>query len=345
MIGNHLQRAVFLICVGLALTGCAATAPSKTRSAAEKVPVATIDGEAISLHDLNEWIKNALFTERMQGLSQSELYDVRRESLEVLIEERLLEKAAEKAGVSAQEYVLGKGGAVVSEQAIADFYAKNEAALGGTPDQWHDRIREHLEVEHYEQRKIALAEKLKAERDVRILLEVPRITVAARGNSRGPENAPVTIIEFSDYQCPFCQKVHPTLNEVLAKYPEQVRLVYRHFAIASHARAKPAAHAAECAGAQGKFWEYHELIFANTSALTDADLEKFAKTAGLDLKEYRRCMKENRFSNKIDQDLADAEAVGIEGTPTFVINGRVLTGAKPYKEFERIIEEELAAQH
>lgn len=345
MIEKPLQNTLFLICVGLVLAGCTTTAPSRRLSATDKTSVATVDGKTISLQDLNEWIKSALFEERMQGLNQFELYDARREFLDNLIEERLLDDAAKKAGVSTKEYVLGKNGAVVSEQEIADFYAKNEAALGGTLDQWRERIQEHLEVELYDQRKSALAEKLKAEREVRILLEAPRITVAAHGASRGPANAPVTIIEFSDYQCPFCQKVHPTLNAVLAKYPEQVRLVYRHFAISSHTRAKPAAHAAECAGEQGKFWEYHDLIFANVSALTDADLEKFAKTAGLNLKEYRRCTKENRFAKKIDQDLADAEAAGVRGTPTFVINGRILTGAKPYSEFERIIEEELAAQH
>ncbi len=341
---NRFYRALLLVCCTLFTLQCVSvTTPSNTKES--QAPVAEIDGKAISLHELDEWAKDALFNAKVQELNQYELYDLRREYLEELLTERMLQGAASQADVSTKEYVLGKDGTAISENEIVDFYQKNAEALGGTLDQWHDKIREHLEVEKYDQRKAELVEQLKAKHQIRILLEAPRITVAARGATRGPDNAPVTIVEFSDYQCRFCLSVHPTLKKILENYPDQVRLVYRHFAIPGHTRAKPAAHAAECAGAQGKFWEYHDAIFENTSALADADLEKFAKAAKLDVPEYRRCMKENRFAKKIEQDFADAEASGVQGTPTFVINGRILTGAKPYKTFEKIIEEELARKH
>lgn len=342
---NRLHLTLLLACCTAFTLQCVSAATPGSGAKTNRGAAAEIDGKAISLHELDEWIKNSLFDAKLQELNKHELYDLRRDFLEELLAEQMLEAVASQAGLSTKEYVLGQGAAGISEKEIVDFYQKNAAALGGTLEQWHDKIKEHLEVEKYDQRRAELVAKLKTEHQIRILLEVPRITVAARGAAHGPDAAPVTIIEFSDYQCQFCLKAHPTLKQILANYPEQVRLVYRHFAIENHTRAKPAAHAAECAGAQGKFWEYHEAVFASASALADADLEKFAKTAGLDLAQYRRCMKENLFAKKIEQDFSDAAAAGIQGTPTFVINGRVVTGSKPYREFEKIIEEELAAKH
>lgn len=161
--------------------------------------------------------------------------------------------------------------------------------------------------------------------------------------TKGPADALVTIIEVSEFQCPYCARVLPTLNEVVAKYGKDVRIVFKHNALPFHKRAKPAALAAECAKDQGKFWEMHDKLFENQRALEDADLESYARgLAGLKFDAWKACYTANKHADAIDADQRLANQLGARGTPAFFINGRFLSGAQPFPAFQRIIDEELA---
>ena len=159
--------------------------------------------------------------------------------------------------------------------------------------------------------------------------------------AKGPADAWVTIIEVSDFQCPFCKRVGPTLKQIEEKYGADVRVVFKHNPLAFHNRAKPAAMAAECAHEQGKFWEMHDLLFENNRELEDTHLEKYAQSAGLDVGKWKSCYAGNKYGARIDADQKQAMTLGARGTPAFFINGRNLSGAQPFASFEALIDEEV----
>lgn len=163
------------------------------------------------------------------------------------------------------------------------------------------------------------------------------------GNSatKGPNDAWVTVVEISDFQCPFCKRVGPTLTQIEEKYGDDVRFVFKHNALPFHKRAKPAALAAECARDQGKFWEMHDKLFEKQRELEDADLEKYAQEIGLNTGTYKACYTSNKHSGRIDGDQRMANSFGARGTPAFFINGRFLSGAQPFSAFQALIDEEL----
>ena len=177
---------------------------------------------------------------------------------------------------------------------------------------------------------------------MRILIEAPRQTVAAaNGAAKGPASAPIEIIEFSDFQCPFCQRANPTVTQVLNTYGDRIHFVYRHFPLGNHPNARPAAEASQCAAEQGKFWQYHDALFANPSKLADADLKQRAAELGLDTTRFNACVDTHKFKAQVDADMQAGEEAGVNGTPAFFVNGRMLSGAQPFDAFKRLIDEEL----
>jgi protein-disulfide isomerase len=163
--------------------------------------------------------------------------------------------------------------------------------------------------------------------------------------SIGPADAPVTIIEFSDYQCPYCQVWYKQVyQQLLASYPNKIRFVYRDLPLPMHPEAIPAAEAAECADEQGAYWKYHDALFTQQNGLNRAAYEQYAADLGLDTKAFVACLDSHRYQAEIQADASDATRVGISGTPSFVVNGRILIGALPFSEFKAVIDEELAAK-
>jgi protein-disulfide isomerase len=158
---------------------------------------------------------------------------------------------------------------------------------------------------------------------------------------RGPEKAKVTIVEFSDFQCPFCSRVSPTLDKIRKEYANDVRIAFKHMPLSFHKQA-PAAHAAaEAAHRQNKFWEMHNKIFSNQKDLTPATFEKYAAEIGLDVARYKKDVVSKSVTERVQKDGAEARGHGITGTPGFFVNGRFLSGAQPYESFKRLIEEQL----
>jgi len=316
----------------------AATAPTPPVAADDEPGelAAEIDGVAIRSAELDAWIKEDLFKRNAAGAA--ELYELRKSALDTLIGERLIGSAAAKRGLSAEQLIEQEIAALgpVTDEEVKIFFDENEMGDDSFEDV-SERIRAFLTQRREFEAQTAITEQA----EVVVHLEAPRFDVPAEGPSRGPEGAPITIVEFSDFQCPFCQRVLPTLEQIMEKYPDQVRVVYRNLPLRSHSRARPAAEAALCANDQGQFWPYHDLLFENSRQLSDEDLLRYAGEVGLDSDKFQACYDEKRFAQQVSDDVAAARAVGANGTPAFFVNGVLLSGAKPPADFFRVIDAEL----
>jgi len=160
--------------------------------------------------------------------------------------------------------------------------------------------------------------------------------------TKGPDDAPVTVIEYSDFQCPFCGRVKPTLDQVQQTYGEDVRIVFKHLPLRIHPQAPMAHAAAEAAKNQGKFWEMHDLIFSNQSALNVDQYVRYAESLNMDVEQFKSDMNSPDVQRRVNADAAQAAELGVTGTPGFFVNGRFFSGAKPFAEFKRVIDDELA---
>ncbi|MFP2962920.1 DsbA family protein [Myxococcus sp. 1LA] len=170
---------------------------------------------------------------------------------------------------------------------------------------------------------------------------VRKVEIPADSPSFGPATAKVTLVEWSDFECPFCSRVGPTLTKIKEAYPKDVRVVFRHQPLPFHPNAKLAAEASHAAHEQGKFWEYHDKLFANQKALDRASLEKYAQELGLNVSKFKAALDSGKFKAKVESDMSAGSAVGANGTPTFFINGREFVGAQPFDNFKRVIDEEI----
>ena len=164
----------------------------------------------------------------------------------------------------------------------------------------------------------------------------PRFT-ADPAMTRGPAGAPVTIFEWSDYQCPFCREAQQVMGRLQAEFPNQIKITFKDFPLRSHNRAVPAAVAARCAGAQGRYWEYHDLLFVAQPDFAREDLVRYAGRLGLERDAFAACLSEGRFREAVEQDVSEGKALGVTGTPTFFINGRRLVGAHPVEVFQEAV--------
>jgi len=185
---------------------------------------------------------------------------------------------------------------------------------------------------------------LQKQANLKMDLPQPRVQVAAEGPARGPKDAPVTIVEFSDFECPYCGAAHDTVEQVMSTYAGKVRLVYRQFPLSFHPHAAKAAEASLCAADQGKFWEYHEALFKNQKKLDLPDLKAHAGEVGLDTQKFGQCLDSGDKKKAVDADQQAGLAAGVGGTPAFFINGIFLNGAQPIDEFKKVIDGELASK-
>ncbi len=307
--------------------------------------VATIDDDAITIAELDSWIKEDWFRDQLEDESAAKVHEFRSERLNRMIDERLLEVEARTRGVDPDTLLQEAADSAPgpSEEQVSAFYTENQARLQGSSlEQIAPRIREHLQQQNQQQAVVAFVASLRERSAVKVDFEPPRVEVAAIGPALGPEAAPVTVVEFSDFQCPFCSRAAPVLKQLRERYPEQVRVVYRHFPLDSiHPQARPAAEASMCAGEQDRFWEFHDLLFANPKALSDEQLAGYAEQLELDAEAFQACVAEGRFRDAVQLDLDDGRRAGVTGTPSFFVNGRMLGGALPLEEFVKVIESEL----
>jgi protein-disulfide isomerase len=331
--------------LGLATRTCAASSQGGVGTPENKTPVAVVDGQPITLEELEASLGTSLTK------LEQDLYNLKKERLDSMIGERLLAREAGKRGVEVKQLVETEITAKippVTDQEVDAFYETNKARLPTAPD-IKSQIKQFLASQRAQARGQAYIAELRSSTKVDVALAAPpvrRATVPVEGAPiRGTKAAPITIVEFSDFHCPFCKKVQPTLMEVLAKYPDKVRLIYKDLPLEGlHPQARRASEAARCAGDQGKFWEYHDKIYAGGPDVAPEYLRKLATDVGLELKAFETCLADGKHKPGIQTDLDQASQLGLSGTPAFFINGRPLSGAQPLDAFVKIIDDELQGQ-
>jgi len=166
-----------------------------------------------------------------------------------------------------------------------------------------------------------------------------QFNITASDHIRGDINAPITLVEFSDFECPFCERHYPTLNKILSDYKGKVRLVYKHFPLGFHPNAQKAAEASECAGEQDKFWEYHDKLFENQPQGYSLDkFKQWAEDLGLNSGKFNDCLDSGKYAQKVQTDYQEGTQKGVNGTPATFVNGQLLSGALPYWSFKQVID-------
>ncbi len=320
----------------------AAPAPPPSPSGPPAGVLALVGGEPVTESDLEQSAGARLFVMRTQQ------YQAQRQMLDELIAKRLLDKeaAARKGTVDQllQQEVEAKA-APVTEAEQKQIYEDNKARFGGLEEaEAIRRIGEGLRQQRIRDRREAFVGELRKRAGVRVLLDAPRTKAEAAGNpAKGPAGAPITIVEFSDFQCPYCSRVEPTLARLEKEYPGKIRLVFRDYPLTQiHPQALKAAEAAGCADEQGKFWPMHDQLFSHQDKLQAEDLKQLAAAAGLDPARFAECLDSGRRLPEIQKDQKEGDRLGVQSTPTFFVNGRLLVGAQPYGAFVDVIEEELA---
>jgi len=333
---NKLATAAFLLLAG----GLVVSVPG---AALADDAVATIGGKTITRTELEKHVRPKLIE------IENERYEALKEGLDELIATELITQEAKTRGTDPATMLKQEVDAKLTaptDEEIQRIYDENKDELGGASlESVKPRIVEYLKEAKKQERRDAFIKELRTKHKTTVALRPPLVEVATAGRPErgGGAKAPVTIIMFSDYQCPFCKRGEDVVDKVLKTYGDKVRLVFRDFPLPMHPDARPAAEAAACANAQGKYWEYHAKLFENQSALGAPKLKEYAQQVGLDATKFDQCVKDRTFKDAIDKDLEDGARAGVSGTPGFFVNGRTLSGAQPFEAFKELIDEELAA--
>jgi protein-disulfide isomerase len=327
--------------IGPALLGLAlATTSAHAQTGQPPSVVAHVAGEPITDAQIETLAKDRLARVR------AEEYTIKRQVLEDYIQKTLLEREAKARGISVPELLKQEIDAKILP--VTDVQLR---AVFETSPQYRDKpedeafplIEKNLKALRMNEARRRFLAGLRDKGAVVILMEPPRATVTTDGNpARGPKGAVVTLVEFSDFQCPYCKQGSGVVKQVLAKYGDRIRFVYRDFPLDIHPDANKAAEAGACAADQGKFWEMHDKLFENSKALKTEDLKRSAAALGLETGRFDQCLDSGKFKADIEADHSEGARLGVTGTPTFFVNGRMTVGAN-YPKLAELIDDELAS--
>jgi protein-disulfide isomerase len=337
----------------LLLLACASTpnpAEAETPVAPEAIVFASWNEGQIALSDLDDPTRQQL--SRMESEYLMNRYQTEVQIAEGMALEQMVEAEAKSKDMDVETLLRDEVEAQITPptlEEIAEFYAQNIGRMNGRS---LEEMQATLHGVLLDEKRDGLLKSwlgdLKERHGFKLRVpfpDLPRFAVTADDDPfLGPVDAPITIIEFAEYQCPYCAKSKEITDQVLAAFPGKVRLVYRDFPLGFHDRAIPAAVAANCAGAQDKYFPMHDLILANQGNLEDATFKAYATQLELNLGQWETCLSDPAQIAEIQADMADGEAFGVSGTPGFFINGIFLGGALPFETFETIINRELAAE-
>ncbi len=319
-----------------ALSGSAQTlSPAKPGN-----KVATINGQPVYEQDLAPDLVSKLLQLHNQE------YQLKSKALDDLIQKRVVEVEARKRGVSPDRLLEEEVDSRVPEPTEAEirgYYLAVRNEINRPFDEVRPQLQKAVKLLAIAEARQDYAKRLRAKNDVVVLLSPPKVDVASDpARVRGNPNAPVTIVEFSDFQCPYCRKAQAILKDLLARYGGRVKLSYRDFPMRSlHPQAEIAAEGGRCAEEQGRFWEYYDALFDSPATLDEAGLEATAQKLGLNEKEFHSCLTSGKFKAEIERDVMEGTRAGVAGTPGFFINGEFVNGAQPEADFVRIIDREL----
>jgi protein-disulfide isomerase len=344
------------LAVVVALGALACTSPSTTQAksagAAPAVdpnaPVARIGSDSISYKELEDSAKGEF--RKLDQQYQEQLYQLKRQALDSMIMKRIVEAKAKAAGKTPEDFVKGEVLDKLPPPTEAEIQQVYDAAKAQGRDlppigQVKETIVRFIQQQKAQAAAQAYYEKLKTEAKVEILLppyRAPRQNVEAKGPSRGPVGAPITIVEFSDFECPYCSRAEEVVSEVVRVYGDKIRVVYRDLPLPMHPNAAKAAEAAHCAGEQGKYWEMHAKLFSNQRALDVASLKGYAKDLKLDQAKFDKCLDSGATAALVEEGRKAGNELGINGTPAFFVNGVMINGAQPFDAFKEVIDAELA---
>ena len=309
--------------------------------------VAQVGNRAITMREVDERWAQEDPGDRAEAVQR--MYAGRRQALDAMIGDMLIEQAAKAKGldsVAFTEAELVRRATPVTEQEVSTFFQQNQAQMQGKDlATMGPAIRRYLEEERRsEAHQTLVADLRKAGPPIRMILDPPRqdVEVASDDPSYGGPAAAVTLIEFSDFQCPFCARVEPTLKRLRETYAGRIRIVWKDFPLTSiHPDAFRAAVAGQCAREQTKFWEYHDVLFEHQKALGVESLKQYAVDAGLDAAAFNACLDAAKYEERVQQHIKAGTLLGVSATPSIFINGRLVNGAQPYENFTAIIDEEL----
>ena len=335
---------------------CSQSASKKPLKAAEKnpeasvekpvtplsPPLATLDGQTITDDDLAPYVQSQLRPLRDQE------YQIKKKALDSLIGQKVLEAEAKKRGLITEKLMEQEVDAKVPEPTDAEIgavYAMQREQLNKPLDEVKAQLQQTLKRAKTQQARQEYSAKLRDQAKIAVLLSPPRTQVGFDpARVRGNPKAKVMIVEFSDFQCPYCGQVEATLKSVLAKHQDTVALAFRDMPLSAiHPLAYGAAEAARCAGEQGKFWDYHDLLFGDQAGLDRNGLIAKAAKLQLDGKQFDSCITSEKYKAQIQQDNQEGMRAGVSGTPGFFINGVFISGAQPEAAFEKIIQDQLTA--
>jgi protein-disulfide isomerase len=331
-----ISAALFTLALGCnnSATKTVGTTPT---SAESQVVVAMIGKDAITMADLDK-------------AAGREIFELRERTLDNMISERVVKAVAAKSGMSEDDFLKKQVEAkvpTVSVEEAKKFFEENKARLPPQlASQEFDAVKDTIVQGVTSQRRReamgSIIEDIKSQAGVKVMLHAPKVQVAAEGPAKGPKTAKVTIVEFSDFQCPYCSRGKKVMEEVVAKYGDKVRLVFRDFPLDFHDKAQKAAEAGQCANDQGKFWAMHDWMFDNQQTLDIPALKGAAKTMGMDSTAFDSCLDSGKHAALIKKNTKDGQEAGVRGTPAFFVNGVFLSGALPFEKFKTEIDRALA---
>src|SRR3954453_21422276 len=301
--------------------------------------LAVVNGKPITEADIRQTSADQF--KALDREYQQNVHQLLESSLDQSVQDRLLEAEAAARKVTKDQLLAEIKPATVTDADVDAFYEQNKAQIPRPKDQVAGQIKTYLEQQGQQKARTAYFKTLEAKYKVDMKMEPIRVDVAATGPAKGPANAPVTIVEFSDFQCPFCSRLTPTLKAVEEKYGNKVRLVFRQYPLPFHQNAEKAAEASLCAADQGKFWELHDAMFGNQGELGVDQLKAKAASLGLNADKFNKCLDSGEKAAAIQADIKAGSAAGVSGTPAMFINGRFINGAVPLDNITTVIDDEL----
>jgi len=333
-----------LIVFTLSVLGTAAAAQGPKRLGA-------VNGEAITEEQVSKAAAKDLENVELKRLQNEANYrrekqDAMEKALNALMEERVLDAEATKRKISKEVLVQQEVDANIkapTTEEIEKFYEENKARIPVSREQAMPQIGPYLLDQKRDAAFEALIARLKKDYGVTSYLDPLRTDLATAGfPTLGPASAPVTIVEFSDFECPYCGGLFPTLKEIEKKYGDKIRVVYRQYPLANlHPHAQKAAEASLCADEQKRFWDFHDSLFGNQQDLTLDSLKRRAVDLKLDAPAFNTCLDSGKHADAIRKDIVEGSRAGVSGTPAIFINGRLLSGNQPYASIAQVIEDEL----
>lgn len=333
----------------LATSACNQTAKAKP-SFVHKLPprsgvVAKIGGQEITEEALVGDGKMDFFNIKKQE------YDLKVDRINKLMVDILVGNEAKTAKMPLEEFInkkIVKGEIKITDKEYDKFVVDRHIPQNQLNPQIKEKIINYLQTSKRQEMIQAYIGQLTAKSPVELYFDKPKMQVNVdfgKGPMMGGEKASVAIVEFSDFQCPYCARAADTIGEVKKKYGNKVKITFRHFPLPNHKEARPASEASMCINEQSsqKFWKFHDLLFKNQDKMDTANLEKYAKDVGADTKKFKECFDSKKFASFVQSDLEYGEKIGVRSTPTFFINGQLMSGALPIEQFSDVIDDELAA--